>query len=399
MAMHRRHILKGAHVGKIGFWTIYPISIIFTFHVLLVAYVHSTYMEQYVSPEGVGVLYSIGSAIAVLAFLFFTHALRAVGNVRLSLILALLNITALILIGAAPSPAIAITAFVAFLIVNPLLYLNIDIFAETIIDTDESSTGSKRGLALTLMSVAAVLAPLAMAAVTGDSTNLSPVYFVSAGVFVLFVLFIIVMFRNFKDPVYKHLKVKSTLRSLWVSGDIRNALLSHFTLQMFFAWAAIYIPLYMITEIGLGWDDIGLIMAVGLMAYVILEWPLGVIADRYIGEKEIMAVGFLILAVSISYFSFLDATDILPWMLLVFISRIGAAMVEVTTESYFFKHTKGGDAHAIGIFRLLRPLARIFGALLGSAALLFLPFNLIFVVLGFMMVPGIFFTIALHDTK
>ena len=82
-----------------------------------------------------------------------------------------------------------------------------------------------------------------------------------------------------------------------------------------------------------------------------------------------------------------------------FLTRAGAAMVESTTESYFFKHTDGGDAHAIGMFRLLRPLATVIGALLGSAALLYLPFNLIFVVLGLVMVPGIFFTIALKDTK
>ena len=87
------------------------------------------------------------------------------------------------------------------------------------------------------------------------------------------------------------------------------------------------------------------------------------------------------------------------WMLLMFISRIGGSLVEATTESYFFKHTKGTDANIMSFFRLTRPLAMVLGSLMGAVALLYLPFELIFVVLGFMMVPGIFFTITLKDTK
>ena len=74
-------------------------------------------------------------------------------------------------------------------------------------------------------------------------------------------------------------------------------------------------------------------------------------------------------------------------------------MVESTTEGYFFKHTDGSDADTIGFFRLLRPLSNIFGALLGSVALLYLPFNYIFLVLGLILASGIYFTHKLIDTK
>jgi len=152
-------------------------------------------------------------------------------------------------------------------------------------------------------------------------------------------------------------------------------------------------------EIGLAWEQIGYIISFGLLAYVLLEWPLGVLADRYIGEKEIMAVGFVILAISAAFISAVPGPILLWWMILIFTTRVGAAMVETTTESYFFKHTDGGDADTIGFFRLLRPLANVFGALLGSICLLYLPFELMFIILGFVMVPGIYFTHRLHDTK
>ena len=86
-------------------------------------------------------------------------------------------------------------------------------------------------------------------------------------------------------------------------------------------------------------------------------------------------------------------------MVLLFISRVGASLVESTTESYFFKHMKGGDAGITSFFRLIRPLSLLAASLLGTLALFYLPFNYIFVVLGLLMIPGIFFALALKDTK
>jgi len=112
-----------------------------------------------------------------------------------------------------------------------------------------------------------------------------------------------------------------------------------------------------------------------------------------------MASGFLLLIVTTASITFLSATTIWPWVALMFINRVGAALVEVTTESYFFKHTKGTDANLISFFRLTRPLGMVIGSLVGSAALLYLPFNLIFVVFGFALVPGMLLTTTLNDTR
>src|SRR5690606_10241213 len=129
------------------------------------------------------------------------------------------------------------------------------------------------------------------------------------------------------------------------------------------------------------------------------EYPAGVIADRYLGEKEMMATGFVIVAVTVSWIRFMDNATVTSWIILMFIKRVGAALVETTNEIYFFKQTVGSDVNIISFFRLMRPLATIVGSLLGSAALLFLPFKLVFIVFGFCMVPGAFFASRLEDTK
>lgn len=385
---------------QIDFWLIYLISIIFNFHGLLVAYSSSTFMEQFVDPKVIGALYTISSCLAVLAFLFISRILKRVGNVRLTLWLAIFEMMALIALGVTGHQATAIVAFVVFNLLNPLIYLTIDIFSETLIGANEDSTGSKRGLTLTLMSMAAAAAPLTMGLIVGDNdSNLYLTYLVSAAVLFVFILIVISRFYCFTDPSYKEVQVLSAISDFWHKRDIRSVFLASLNLQFFFAWTMIYMPLYMATQIGYTWEQIGSVLAVALTAYIIFEWPVGYIADKYIGEKEMMAAGFVILAVTSAGITFMGHVPIWQWMLLMFVSRAGASLVEATTESYFFKHVKGTDANIMSFFRLTRPLGLILGSLVGSVALLYFNFDFIFIILAFSMVPGIFLAANLRDTR
>lgn len=387
-------------VNSLGFWTIYPLSVIYIFHSLLVAYINSSYMEQYVSPSGVGALFTLGSALSIVGFIYFAQLLRHFGNNRLTILLALLDIIALSTLGLATNALVAISAFMLFLIINPILFLNIDIYAENIIGDDESATGTRRGLTLTLMSIASMLAPIVMGIIAGPENTLRNVYFAAAGVFVLFIVFIALRFKTFVDPVYPATQTRETLKLIWQSKDLRGIIAVQLLLQMFFAWMVIYAPLYLFSELGLSWEVISTIIAAGAFAYVLFEYPIGYLADHYFGEKEMMAYGFLILTVSSAWIAIMTPTaTITAWMVLMFVSRVGASLVEATSESYFFKHTNGYSANLINIFRLTRPLANLIGALIGSIVLLFFPFSFTFIILALLMIPGFFFTMIITDTK
>lgn len=388
------------HKPRINYQLVYVLSVVFAFHNALILFINSTYMERFVPAEVVGAFFMIGSAIAVLGFLFISRVLRKVGNVALTLGLAITEIAVLIILGLTNIPGVAIIAFVIFLVVNPLIFLNLDIFSETIIGDDEESTGYKRGIVLTLISGAAMLGPLAISPIAGpDDANLHYVYFAAAAVLSVFVLIVLARFGQFADPPYHEAQVFTAISSFWHDTDIRFALAAQFMLQVCFAWLVIYVPLYLATVIGLSWADIGLAIAIGTLAYVLLEFPVGYVADRFIGEKEMMVTGFLVMAISIAGLSFITTNAVWVWIFMMFAIRAGASLVEATTESYFFKHTKGNDTEFLSFFRLSRPLAIIFGGLLGSASLLFLPFQYIFLVLGVVLLAGIYFAYRLVDTK
>lgn len=380
---------------------IYIASLLLVFHTFVVAYINSSFLKEFISEEaGVGTIYTVGSALSVLIFLFISRVLHRVGNFKLTLGLLLINFLAVVGMAFADSLRVAVPLFLVHIISVPLIIFNIDVFMEEQIGNNETTTGGKRGLLLTLTSlVGAVTALISSLLVNGSNGTFTTVYLVSASTLIPIIILLIFFFRDFSDPEYEEIDLFSAIRTFWEQTNIRFVFLAHFTLQMFFMCMVVYAPLYLTGNIGLSWTEFGVVMLFAQMAYVILEYPIGIIADKYIGEKEMMGFGFLIIAVSISWMSFVTATSILVWSVIMFVTRVGASLVEVTTESYFFKQTKSSDAQIISFFRITRPLAYVIGALLASVALLYLPLNLLFIVFAGLMIPAMFFTLNIEDSK
>jgi MFS family permease len=395
-----RHLFTNDGGGKkISFFLVYLISIIFTFQSLLTAYSSSTYLERFIAPEYVGLVFAAAAFVAMVITFLLPRLLRAIGNVNTTLLLMLLMMLSLVVIGYGPGPIITITAFIAFNALYPQIYLNIDIFLEALIGEEEQATGSKRGLILAVMSFAGFLAPLTMGYLIGDSDNLSLVFYVAAVIGFLCIGILVSRFRHFYDPEYKTVRVRDLLPATIKNRDLSTVMITQFLLQFFYTWAVIYFPLYFATVVGLSWESIGYIIAVGLFAFVIFEYPIGLLADHHWGEKEMMALGFTVLAIASASLFYMQNASVIAFMTLMFFSRFGASLVEVTTESYFFKQVKGHDSNLISLFRLMRPLGSLLGALAGSIALIFFPLPFIFVLLGLVMASGTFITLRLTDSR
>ena len=382
-----------------NFGALYTAMILLSLHWAVIVYLNSSFLDQFMSKSAISLLYTVSSLATVGIFLVLSHILNRVGNYNLILVLALLELSALVGMAITDSVVPAVAFFMLHNAVMPFILFNLDIFMEEMIGDEEGTTGGRRGLYLGIMSLAGAIAPLASSfLIDGDTTRFEHAYIGSALLMIPFILVIMRFFRTFEDPAYDRVDIFSTIKSYWHRSDIRNVFFAHFSLQLFFAWMVVYSPLYLVTVVGFSWSEVGLVLFAGLMAYVFLEYPIGIIGDKYIGEKEMMALGFVILAVSVSWFAFIGH-DVGTWMLAMFMTRVGASFVETTTESYFFKHTKGSDTNIISFFRVTSPLSYVFGALLGSIMIFYLQFNLIFVVLGILMLPGLFFAMALKDTK
>lgn len=397
-ALHYSHALT--HHPKRRLLPIYATILLLIFHGFLVAYINSSFLEQFISAPAVGTIYTVGNAVSILTFLFISRVLRKVGNFKLTLALLVMDFFAVLGMAYTTELRVAIPLFLVHLISIPILIFNLDVFMEEQIGNNETSTGSKRGLLLMLSSIIGATSPLVSSLlVDGSVTTFTYPYLLSAFTLIPIAIILLFFFRDFSDPEYSEIDIFSAIRTFWKNQNIRYVFLAHFTLQMFFMLSVVYAPIYLVQEVGLTWAEFGFVMFFGQLAYVIFEYPIGLVADKYIGEKEMMGFGFLILAISISWVSFVTVASVFVWSVIMFVTRIGASLVEVTTESYFFKQTKSNDAQIISFFRITRPLSYVVGAMLGSLALLYLPFNLIFVVFASLMIPAMFYTVNIKDSK
>jgi len=161
----------------------------------------------------------------------------------------------------------------------------------------------------------------------------------------------------------------------------------------------IYTPIYLYDHLGLGWDKIGIIFTIMLLPFVILEYPLGKISDK-IGEKELLIAGFAISAFFTLLIPFVKIPSVLAWGLLLFGTRIGAAMIEVMSETYFFKKIKPEAAEEVNFFRNTYPLSYIIAPIFAIPILFLVPsFEYLFYVLGAIMLIGLLITLKLKDTN
>lgn len=379
---------------------IYTAVTLLAFHSFVLLYINSSFLEQFLDRTAVSTLYTLGAALTILVLLFVSPILKRVSNYRLMLTLIFVEFAVVLGMAFSDSLRTAVPLFILHVILIPVLYFNLDVYMEKIADSAGSKTGSQRGLFLGIMALAGGIGPFIAGQLVGSwGGSFTPVYLFSACLLVPLIYVTINYLRIFEQIGYTIPQTPTTPRSFWNSKDMRNVFFAHLFMRIFFTWMVIYTPLYLAEHAGFGWHEIGLIIFVAMMAYVLFEYPIGIIADRYIGEKEMMGIGFLVILIATVSMAYIPAGNLIAWIVLMFISRVGASLVEVTTEGYFFKKAHGAGTGAIGFFRILRPFSYVVGALIGSVVLLYVPFSMIFIVLGMLMLPGIYFASQLRDTK
>jgi MFS family permease len=86
------------------------------------------------------------------------------------------------------------------------------------------------------------------------------------------------------------------------------------------------------------------------------------------------------------------------WVAILFITRIGASMIESMVETYLFKKVTDKNLYIVSLYRVVRPLAYIIGPALGSILLIFFDIKYLFLVLGSIMILGVNFSLKIKDT-
>lgn len=377
--------------------TIYIVSFFYTLHVALPVYVNSTFLETVVSEKQVGLIYTAFSVLTIIALILIPKLLRLIGDYYATVFFIVMEIAALIGIAAFESPTIIVTLFILSSVLVTLIFFDFDLILEGF--SKNASTGSIRGWYLTSANIAWVIAPALSAVLIGKENQYWLVYLVAAALFIPGLLIFASKLEHFKDPLYRTIHFRKTLKTVSRSKDLRCFFVLSFLLQFFFTLMVIYTPIYLHMRIGFEWDELGFLFSIMLLPFLLLEAPLGRIADKYLGEKELLVAGFFIMAVATGSIYFVTGHSFALWATILFCTRVGAAMVEIMTETYFFKKVDGDNAALVGVHRTMRPVAGIVGPLVATAFLAYFPLPYLFPALAGLMLLGVPIAFRLHDTK
>lgn len=374
---------------------IYVLVFIFTLHLTPTVYINSSFLSQFMTESQVGLVYSVSSAVTVLFFLLIQKFLTRYGNHKTILAIILIElITLLVLIFSVSTPLI-LTAFVIGLAMRSLAFFNIDIFLENL--TSDNETGGIRGIFMTSLNTAFVIGPLIAGVVLTDH-DFWKIYAISSILLIPVIYILIRYMRNFNDPIYEKPQFIRTAKKIYDHCNFYGIFAAGFLLRFFFATMIIYTPIYLNQYIGFSISEVTLIIGIALIPFILLEAFLGWLADKIMGEKEILTTGFIIMAGATATMAFISIPNFWLWSAILFTTRIGASMVEIMTETYLFKKINSGDINIMSFFRIIRPIAYIVAPIFASVMLTVIEFKFLFLILGAIMLYGIRYSLAIRDT-
>ena len=377
-------------------WLIYIGGFFLAAHYALVVYVNSSLLKQFVNDKTLSALYILGSLFSVASLLFAPFFLRRFGNIATFLVFIILEIIAVIGIGNTDIALLILALFILHQAAESMLYFCLDIQLEE--ETKiENVTGRNRGLFFTMQNIAWVVSPLLVSFLVTQN-DFKNVYILSGLMLIPLFLIIALFFKNSKNITTLNSNIRAGFKSILQNTDTARIFIIQFILNFFYAWMLIYLPLLLNIKVGFSWEKIGVLFTIMLLPFLLFQLPAGFLADKKFGEKEILIIGLSIMTLATFFIPFIATASFVIWAITLFSTRIGASLVEIAGETYFFKHIKSSDSGAISLFRMVRPLALLIAPLVALPILSFLDYSSSFAFLALFTSLGLFF-IPKIDTK
>ncbi len=258
----------------------------------------------------------------------------------------------------------------------------------------ERQLSRNEGLIYTFSNIAWVIGPL-IAGYISDRFGLNLIFSLAA-------IFLLIAFLLFKVSKIKDGNIQKKINK----NVIKNFLDFFKDKKRFHAyllgggvnlwWSLIYlfIPLYIIRN-GLETIWVGYFLFAIAVPLMIFEFYFSKLTAK-IGFKKIFKIGFLIPAVLVIICFFI--TNVYIVLGLLALASVGLAMLEPTTEAYFFDVIKKKEVcRFYGPYNTTVEVNDFLGKIISATLLIFLPFKFIFLLFGAFMLFFVFLSFKIKD--
>ncbi len=362
----------------------------------LLAYVTSSYFKTVIGSDNVSVFYFIIFAVA-LPLLFHLHRLvEGFGRARTLMLVLIVQIDVLFFLQFLPMNYAGAVLLMIYAILNSFVAVLIDIVLEAY--SVDGTTGRLRGLYLSVWNFGVLVGPLISMYIL-DHFGFSAIFTAELLVYVAMFLAVFLALNNIRGHVPKQrLSLRKVVRTFRMRRDLSYIYAVSLALRFFYASMTVYMPLYLF-DLGMQPMEVGLVFTVMLIPFILLQYPVGVLADKKYGEKEMMILGLIIMIGATAWMWATQRTDVWMWMALLTVSRVGAAILETMEDSYFYKQITAHDMALINCFRTTRPFAYIVCMILTGAVFFFFEMRSMFIVIIIVLALSLVPAVRLRDTR
>ena len=249
----------------------------------------------------------------------------------------------------------------------------------------KSAVSKNTGLIYTLLNSAWLFGPL-LAGFVSSRFSVNLVFFISGVLMLLCWAFL--KFSGFKDNRKEKEVDRHLIRFVKEFFSEKKFILNYIVrggISFWWAFIYIFVPIYIITTKSVnGVLIVGYFLAGIVAPLIFLEYPFGRIAGRR-GFKKMFFRGYLILAI-VSILCFF-VNEFYAILLLLILGSVGAAMLEPTTDAYFFDITDRYQRDKYyGIYNTSLDIFYALSLLAVALVIKWFEFKYSFLVVGFFMV-------------
>lgn len=358
-------------------------------------YVASSYFADIIGSTNVGFFYLLSYVGSLVLFFCLQPLIRVFGRARTLYLFLLLSLGLLALLSNTGPTYFSGGLLLLFIVTSSVLWIIFDILLQGF--SDENHTGSIRGLNLSMLNFGVLLAPF-LATETLENFDFAGVFLVMLILYILLFIFCLLAFRTVTGNLLPKTRMWNALILVVRNVELRRSYFLSFALYFFYSVMIIYTPLYLI-EHGFSFSEIGGLFTIMLIPFVLIQYPLGKLADIKYGEKEILIISFIITLLSTLVIAATESTSFWWWAGILFVSRIGIAGVEVMKDTHFYRHITADEVDIISFFRTSLPVANIVVAAIATGMLAFLPLVSVFYLTAFVLALALITSFFVVDSK
>lgn len=366
---------------------------VFSFCFMLIMFLSAYYFKQVLNSENISVFYVAVSILIIPLLLNLHKFFFTFGRIKVFVFLNIFSILLLSLL-----TFLKITFFSAFVLVLYIIALNVLMVVwDAVLEeySQDKDTGRIRGLFLSFWNLGGMLGPLAGGVIL-SRYGYNFAFLVSIFLYFLILICFLFVFNNVKIKEKKVESITKVLRLMRRDRDIWNIYWISTILKIFYAVGTIFFSLYLVS-IGLSVAQVGFIFTVTFLPFVLLEYKIGVWADKKYGEKEMLIIGFVIMIIAMIFIFFTKSNSFYLWMFLLTLAFLGATFVEAMSDTYFYKKIDSSEIVISNFFRSSRPLSYLVGALIGGIIQVQFNFKGVFLATIISLLIGGYFAIILRD--